>query len=99
MVSQYVRQNGIDNPFKNDLPGKDWLQAFQKRNSLSIKKPQSVEIARRKACDSFIVYSYFDLLEKVLKELDLTDKPEQIYNLDETSICNDPVKGKVMVLF
>lgn len=96
LVSQFVRRNGIKTPFKDDVPGKDWLQAFQKRNGLSIKKPQSVEIARRKACDPYIVYSYFNLLENVLTQLGLTDKPERVYNLDETSICSDPVKGKVI---
>ncbi|KAL0879311.1 hypothetical protein ABMA27_003090 [Loxostege sticticalis] len=96
LVSQFVRRNGINTPFKNDMPGKDWLQAFQQRNGLSIKKPQSVEIARRKACDPYIVYGYSDLLENVLTQLGLKDKPTQIYNLDETSICNDPVKGKVI---
>lgn len=96
LISEYVRQNGIITPFKHDIPGKDWFHAFQQRNNLSIKKPQNVEIARRKACDPFIVYGYFEMLERVVDELDLKDKPKQIYNLDETSICNDPSKGKII---
>lgn len=96
LISEYVRRNGMTTPFKDDIPGKDWFYLFQKRNGLSIKKPQHVEIARRKACDPFVIYEYFDLLEKVVEELNLKDKPQQIYNLDETSICNDPVKGKII---
>ncbi|KAL0811981.1 hypothetical protein ABMA28_009379 [Loxostege sticticalis] len=96
LISEYVRRNGMTTPFKDDIPGKDWFYLFQKRNGLSIKKPQPVEIARRKACDPFVIYEYFDLLKKVVEELNLKDKPQQIYNLDETSICNDPVKGKII---
>lgn len=69
---------------------------FRKRNQLSLKKPQSVEIARKNACNPFTVYEYFDLLEKETDELGLIDKPERIYNLDETSFCNDPSKSRVV---
>ncbi|KAJ2937643.1 hypothetical protein O0L34_g19317 [Tuta absoluta] len=96
LISEYVRRNGIHTPFKDDIPGKDWFHALQRRNELSIKKPQAVEISRRKACDPFIVYEYFDILERVVDELDLKEKPHRIYNLDETSMCDDPVKGKVI---
>lgn len=69
LISEYVRRNGMTTPFKDDIPGKDWFYLFQKRNGLSIKKPQHVEISRRKACDPFVIYEYFDLLEKVVEEL------------------------------
>ncbi|KOB66553.1 Jerky protein, partial [Operophtera brumata] len=69
---------------------------FRSRNNLSLKKPQSVETARRKACNPFIVYNYYDLLQKTQQELELTAKPQNIYNLDETSFCCDPSKAKVM---
>lgn len=95
-ISEYIRRNGIITPFKNDVPGNDWCTGFFKRNSLSMKKPQSVEVARKRACNPFTVYSYYDLLEKAVEELDLADKPEQIYNLDETSFCNHPSKSKVV---
>lgn len=96
LISEYVRRNGITTPFKDDIPCKDFFHAFQKRNNLSIKKPQNVEIARRKACDPFVIYGYFEMLERVVEELGLKEKPKQIYNLDETSICNDPSKGKII---
>ncbi|CAH2220869.1 jg19049 [Pararge aegeria aegeria] len=96
LISEYVRQNGLVTLFKNQIPGKDWFHSFQKRNELSIKKPQNVELARKNACDPFIIYGYLDLMESVLQELELKEKPKQIYNLDETSICNDPTKGKII---
>lgn len=42
------------------------------------------------------MYAYFDLLEQVVEELGLQNKPDKIYNLDETSICQDPQKGKII---
>ncbi|CAB3255555.1 unnamed protein product [Arctia plantaginis] len=96
LVSEYIKRNGIVTPFREDMPGDDWLRGFRKRNGLSLKKPQSVEIARKRACNPFTVYEYFDLLESVLKDLDLTDKPQRIYNLDETSFSNDPSKTRVI---
>lgn len=96
LIAEYIRRNGIITPFKNDVPGDDWFRGFRKRNNMSLKKPQSVEFARRKACNPFTVYHYFDLLEQAQQELGLTHKPKNIYNLDETSFCNDPSKSKAM---
>ncbi|CAG5045631.1 unnamed protein product [Parnassius apollo] len=45
---------------------------------------------------TFIVYEYFEILEQIDEELDLKDKPHRIYNLDETSFCDNPVKGKII---
>lgn len=42
LISEYIRRNGINTPFKADMPGRDWFYAFKKRNGLSIKNPQAV---------------------------------------------------------
>lgn len=96
VVRDFVISNGLETPFKNGTPGEDWFLAFKKRHSLSIKKPQSVEYARKKMTDPFVVQNYFTLLRNTLDELELNDKPEQIWNLDETSFCLDPSKTKVV---
>lgn len=96
IVSNYVTQNKIPTPFKNGKPGKDWFISFKERNNLSIKKPQAVEHARKKAVDPFIIYSYFDLLKDTLNKLGLRNKPSAIWNLDETSFSKDPSKTKIV---
>lgn len=97
LVGCYVRRNNIDTPFKDGIPGKDWFIGFKKRHRLSIKKPQTLEYARKKAgSDPFIIEGYFDLLQKTLIDLDLVDKPKQIFNIDETSFALDPTKTKVV---
>lgn len=78
MVDDYVNQNKRITPFKNGIPGKDWFLAFKEHHALSVKKPQSVEYARKKAVDPFIIYPYFDLLEKTICKLNLQNKPSAI---------------------
>jgi hypothetical protein len=96
LVGNYVLSNKVQTPFKNGIPGEDWFLSFKKRYNLSIKVPQSVEYARKKATDPFIIFGYFDLLERMLAELNLFDKPQCIWNLDETSLSLDPGAIKVV---
>lgn len=98
LVSQYIILNKIPTPFKGGVPGSDWFANFASRNSLSIKKPQAVEYARKKAADPFIIDDYFNLLDKTIKSLGLENRPDRIWNLDETSYCSDPKKTKVVGL-
>lgn len=96
MVGEYVQQNNISTSFKNGIPGQAWFSAFKERHNLSIKKPQAIEYARKKAIDPFIVYPYFELLKNTLLQLNLIDKPSAIWNLDETSFSKDPEKTKIV---
>lgn len=67
LVSENIRRNGIVTPFKDGIPGDDWFRSFRKRHNMSLKKPQSVEMARRKVCNPFTVFEYFGILEEVTK--------------------------------
>lgn len=96
LVGDFVKTNNIKTSFKNNIPGSDWFAGFAKRHNLTIKKPQPVEYARKKMCDPFIIYPYFDLLEKTIKTLGIENRPECIWNLDETSFCHDPSRVKVV---
>lgn len=48
--------------------------------------------------DPFIVETYFHILEKSINDLKLSDKPHQLFNIDETSFNLDPSKTKVVGL-
>ncbi|CAG4943994.1 unnamed protein product [Parnassius apollo] len=54
-----------------------------------------VEYARKTAVDPFVVYEYFDLLKTTIMELGLADKPNAIWNLDETSFQKTLRKPKL----
>lgn len=56
------------------------------------KKPQAVEVARKRAADPFLIAEYFELLRKVTSNV----PPEDINNVDETSFCLDPDRVKVV---
>lgn len=95
-VGEYVIKNNLKTRFKNGIPGPDWFIGFRKRHRLSIKRPQAVEMARKKCLDPFIICEYFQLLKRTISELGLEDKPDHIWNLDETSFSVDPKKTKVV---
>ncbi|CAH2102386.1 unnamed protein product [Euphydryas editha] len=96
IVAEYVRINNIQTPFKNNVRGPDWFINFRKRHRLSIKKAQAVEFVRRKMTDPFVIAEYFDLLENTLRDFNLFESPQVIWNLDETSMCLDPSRTKVV---
>lgn len=98
LVTVYIKTNNIKNPFKEGVPGHDWFINFATRNNLSLKKPQAVEYSRKKAADPFLLAEYFDILENTINALGLQNKPERMWNIDETSYSNDPKKTKVVGL-
>ncbi|CAG4972554.1 unnamed protein product [Parnassius apollo] len=95
IVSEFIKRNKIKTPFINDIPGNDWFLSFRKRHKLSIKKPQPIEYLRKRMTDPFVIHEYFTLLGSTLEKLNLND-PHRIWNLDETSVCLDPTKTKVV---
>lgn len=96
LVGTYVTENHIETRFKNNIPGKDWFTAFCKRHNLSCKKPIKRQSIRTEQTKPEVIYGFFDLYEKTVDDLGLRDKPSQIFNLDETSLCHDPSNTKVV---
>lgn len=97
VVQEYVLANNLRTTFAGGRPGKDWVHNFMTREVLSAKKPELLEAVRRQATsDPFIIYGFYELLWKCVKDLDLADKPKNLWNLDETSVCSDPSRGKVV---
>lgn len=96
LVGKYVNENKLVTPFKGGYPSHEWWIGFSSRHKLSLKKPQVVENLRKKACNPFIIYSYFDLLWKTMVDLDIVNRPDRIWNPDETSFCLDPSKTKTV---
>ncbi|KAJ8926270.1 hypothetical protein NQ314_021391, partial [Rhamnusium bicolor] len=96
IVADFITKNKTKTPFTNNIPGNEWFHNFKNRHRLSIKKPQAVAFFRRKMTDPFVIYEYFDLLNKTLSDFNLHDKPELIWNLDETSLSQDPHKTRAV---
>jgi hypothetical protein len=99
LVAEYLKKTGIQSRFKNNRPGNDWWLAFKSRYKLSIKKPEGLEHSRKsQLSDPFVIYEFYDRLEKAIEDANLNNKPHQIFNCDETSFCHDPKKTKVVAV-
>lgn len=83
---RYCNRFKIANNFskKNEMAGKDWLLLFMRRHpEISRRKAQSMNPARAQKMNKPIVADYFQKLGQVLDELNLKNKPQCIYNMDE----------------
>lgn len=60
--------------------------------TLTQKKPQAAEVARKRSVDPLITAEYFKLLKATISNIG----PDRIYNIDETSFCIDPNRVKVV---
>ncbi|GBP85410.1 hypothetical protein EVAR_60251_1 [Eumeta japonica] len=94
LVGQYVVDNNIKTPFKDGFPGEDWFIAFKNIHGLPIKKRLAAEHARKIACRPVVIYNYFDLLEKTINKLGLSDKPSHVWNCDETASAKTDKKDE-----
>jgi hypothetical protein len=74
-----------------------WLTRFLNRHpELKTKKPKSLSILRAKAVTKESLTSYYDELEKILTDNNLLDKPERIFNIDETGLSPEHNPRKVI---
>lgn len=90
-VQDYVLEHNLQTPFKDNTPGDEWFRGFCSRNALNLRKHEALDKARRSATsDPYIIYPFYELLDKTIDELGLRDKPSHIWNLDETYFCSDP---------
>jgi hypothetical protein len=97
IIQDYLVANEIDTRFKDNRPGRDWVTSFLKRHMLTLKKGGMMQMARKSVTsDPFVIYGYYDLLEKEIDRLQIRDRLECIYNLDETGFPTDPSKAKTI---
>ncbi|RVE47494.1 hypothetical protein evm_007905 [Chilo suppressalis] len=82
---------------ENEMAGAAWFKSFIERNpELSIRQAEGLSLARAKGLSREEVNNFYDLLIKVLTENDLLDKPERLYNMDESGIQLNNKPGKVI---
>ncbi|KAK8372271.1 hypothetical protein O3P69_017786 [Scylla paramamosain] len=97
IVYDYLTANEISTPFKHNRPGRDWVNSFLLRHNMTLKKGGQMQLARKSVTsDPFVIYGFYDMLEKEMDRLNIKDRPECIYNLDETGFPMDPSKSKTI---
>ena len=78
-------------------PGDKWYNNFKKRNNLTNRKPDSIDCGRSRMANITVYKQHFTLLEKIINDLELTKKPESIFNCDEPMVAMDRRTDKVVV--
>lgn len=74
-----------------------WLEGFMKRNKgLSLQKPESLSAARAAGMNPQTVENWFREYEKLLSDLDLTDRPSHLWNCDESGLQDNFQSLKVL---
>ena len=95
VAKEFCEANNIILPWDSNKLNNDWFVAFSRRNALTLKNTERLEKSRRlNTCNSFLIYEFYDLYEAELDHLGLHDKPDQIFNLDECGVSNDPSRSR-----
>ncbi|CAF1063108.1 unnamed protein product [Rotaria magnacalcarata] len=78
---------------------REWFNGFQKRwfNEIKFVETSKLESVRSLSCTQLVVDRWFDHLNKVLAKLNLFDRPEAIYNVDESAFGDDPGRKQVII--
>ncbi|CAC5394084.1 unnamed protein product [Mytilus coruscus] len=67
--------------------GYDWWIGFSERHPiLSVRKPEGLSAARSSMLNPSVVATYFEKLGSVMESLGVKDKPQQLFNADESGI-------------
>ncbi|KAJ0180122.1 hypothetical protein K1T71_004713 [Dendrolimus kikuchii] len=77
--------------------GPHWLQSFLERHSeLSVRQAEGLSVARVQGLNRKEVDKMFKLLLQILTKHDLINKPDRIFNIDETGVQLNNKPGKVI---
>ncbi|KAE8876377.1 hypothetical protein PF005_g19301 [Phytophthora fragariae] len=85
-------------PLTDDFPNDKFTQCWlAKHPDLPARTAQLLDVDRASASTADVVLHYFNNLQSVMKTLDIFDKPNRIWNCDETGICPQG-RGRVRVI-
>lgn len=97
IVFYYLEANELGHVFDDKKPGDDWANNFMRRHKLSLKKAGLMQIARKNVTsDPFVIYEFYSLLERTVNQLGIANRPECIWNLDESGFPSDPSRWKTI---
>lgn len=90
LAFDYAEKMKISHRFNKDLgmAGEIWLYGFNKRHNFSHRRAEHTSTARANGFNKESVDEFFDEYEKIILEKRI--KPENIWNVDETSLSICP---------
>ncbi|CAF4044322.1 unnamed protein product [Rotaria sordida] len=77
----------------------EWFYCFHRRWGSEIKLVETYkfEKIRSISCTKIVVDRWFDHLKQVLSKLNLFNRPEAIFNIDESAFGDDPGRKQVII--
>ena len=93
-----AKKSGKESHFNSASgPGMHWWTNFRKRHlKLSLRRADKLDRGRAQNANKQVIQEYFELLKKSLIESGIKDKPDRIYNCDETGMVLDSTNDKVL---
>ena len=79
------------------FPGADCMTSYLKGNKLSLKETTKISSARYNARKNpFAIFHYFDILQEAIEKLKIRDRPDLIWNCDESGLQHESNKCQVI---
>lgn len=94
-AARLAQSINLRTPFRNGVPGKDWAEGFLKRHpDISLRSQTPLSTVRSRMLNKVVTSNYFMELSNIVSRLNVKEKPEAIWNMDETSVslCHRPTK-------
>ncbi|CAG9840855.1 unnamed protein product [Diabrotica balteata] len=88
-----------ENPFKDGRPGRHWFEGFMRRHpELTRRNSQNLTNARANVTEEKIRKWFMEINSYLLKNnfLHVTNKPQRVFNCDESSFFLSPKNDKVL---
>ncbi len=97
-ATEFVNLMGLPSRFKSGAPTEEWYYGFLKRWSDDLQLMKSIRFENSRAdVTKEVVDGQFSKVYSVLKKLKLFDKPNKIYNADESGFSDDPGRKVALV--
>lgn len=88
----------VDRWVKNEKAGNNWYYSFMSRYpSLSLRTPEKLSHSRAIMSNEGIISHYYEELEKVIQENGVNEKPQLLFNCDESGFPLDFRPSKIVV--
>ena len=72
---------------QNKAAGHRWVRNFLKRNStITMRQSEKLNYARGQRMNKTVVRKYIDIISATMEELGITQRPELVFNADETGV-------------
>ena len=94
-----VMKSGRTKQFKGSGPSEKWWRGFKNRhaNEITLRNPDNLDRGRGRMANAIVIERHFKTLKKVLEEKGIFNKPEALFNVDESGMNMECRTGKVVV--